>query len=97
MKGELFRSYPTQIFLGGGLGYVFILLMSLTSNDYAVKVLGIKQWKILHSVGTYYLWFIFFFTYLGNAAHHPLYFSLTTLLIAALAFKLLLKFRLKKS
>jgi hypothetical protein len=30
MKGELFRSYPTQIFLGGGLGYVFILLMSLT-------------------------------------------------------------------
>jgi DMSO/TMAO reductase YedYZ heme-binding membrane subunit len=92
MRGELFRSYPAQIFLGGGLGYIFILLMSLTSNDQAVKLLGVRRWKILHSIGAYYLWFIFFFTYFGDAKHHPLYFSLTLVLIAALAFKIVIKF-----
>jgi len=97
MQGELFGSYPAQIFLGGGLGYVFILLMSLTSNDRAVKRLGIRRWKILHSAGAYYLWFIFFFTYFGNATRHPLYFSITLVLVAGLSFKLLVKFRLVKS
>jgi hypothetical protein len=86
MKGELFQSYPVQIFIGGGLGYVFILLMSLTSNDRAVKLLGIRRWKILHFVGAYYLWFVFFFTYFGDATRHPLFFSLTLALIAALTF-----------
>lgn len=44
---------------GGGLAYVFLGLMALTSNNAAVRKLGAKNWKRLHKVGSYYIWLIF--------------------------------------
>jgi DMSO/TMAO reductase YedYZ heme-binding membrane subunit len=51
----------------GGLGYVVLLALVLTSNDAAVKRLG-ARWKTLHRFGVHYLWLIFTLTYLGRIA-----------------------------
>jgi sulfoxide reductase heme-binding subunit YedZ len=51
--------------IGGGLGYVFVILMALTSTDEWVRKLTPKRWKLLHTVGASYIAFIFAFTYLG--------------------------------
>lgn len=52
------------LLIGGGLGYVFILAMAATSNDASVRALGPKGWKLLHSVGGWYIAAIFANSYL---------------------------------
>ena len=54
---------PSQ-WLFGGIGYVFIALMALTSSDKAQNWMGMKKWKKLHLIGGYYIWLIFFMTYI---------------------------------
>jgi DMSO/TMAO reductase YedYZ heme-binding membrane subunit len=56
--------------LGGGLGYVFVILLALTSHDYWVKRLG-RNWKLLHQVGVTYIAFIYAFTYYGSLSTKP--------------------------
>lgn len=51
---------------GGGLAYVFLGLMALTSNNASVRKLGAKNWKRLHKVGSYYIWLIFVARSLGE-------------------------------
>jgi methionine sulfoxide reductase heme-binding subunit len=48
----------------GGFAYLLTYAMAFTSNDWSVKKLGAKSWKALHKTGTFYIWFIFFITYL---------------------------------
>lgn len=52
---------PTVI--GGGLGYVFVIAMAVTSTDEWVRKLTPKRWKLLHTIGAGYIALIFFFTY----------------------------------
>lgn len=50
---------------GGGLAYVLLYAMALTSTAAAQRALG-KWWKRLHRFGIHYLWFIFAQSYLGR-------------------------------
>lgn len=77
-------SLPTVI--GGGLGYVFVILMALTSNDAAVRALGPKRWKLLHTIGADYIAFIFAFTYLGRLGSAPNLGAAALSLLAAVVF-----------
>lgn len=52
--------------IGGGLGYVLVYAMALTSSDNAVKKLGLKRWKKIHWFGANYIAVIFAFTYVGK-------------------------------
>src|SRR5262245_53659438 len=52
--------------IGGGAGYVFVTLMALTSNDWSVRALGPRNWKLLHTAGAYAIAIIFFISYLGR-------------------------------
>jgi DMSO/TMAO reductase YedYZ heme-binding membrane subunit len=72
---------------GGSLGFVVIGLMAATSNDAAVRALG-RGWRLLHTVGIYYLWFVFLFTYLGPAAGSPFHAVMTAVLVAAWVLRL---------
>ncbi len=58
--------------VGGGVGYVFVAALALTSNDPAVRALGPARWKLLHATGGYILAFIFTFTYYGSLGTKPL-------------------------
>lgn len=75
----------------GGFGYVLLAAMALTSTDGAVRRLGPRTWRRLHSVGLYYLWFIFTYTYFGRVMRSPEtveYWVLLTTALGALAFRL---------
>ena len=80
--------------LGGGLAYVMIYLMALTSNNASMRLLG-KNWKRLHVFGIHYIWFIYTFTYAGrlsDAELLPVGMVGTGVLIAALMLRLWVRF-----
>ena len=76
--------------IGGGLGYVLVYAMALTSNDNAVKKLGLKRWKQIHWFGANYIAVIFAFTYVGKLLNGQLngsdYDYLTFTLMVAIIF-----------
>jgi methionine sulfoxide reductase heme-binding subunit len=59
------REVSALTVLGGGLAYVMIVIMALTSNTWSVRRLG-RWWQRLHSFGIHWIWFIFTFTYFGR-------------------------------
>lgn len=62
---ELFPHEFGQVFLYSDLvGYSLLLLMSVTSFDRVKEKVNPRSWKILHKTGIYYVWFIFFYSYL---------------------------------
>lgn len=74
---------------GGGMAYVFLTLMAATSNDRAVKALGVRNWGRLHTVGGYYIWIIFFQSYAPRAINvSPVYLLPTLLLLATLVLRI---------
>lgn len=73
---------------GGGLAYLLMFVMAATSNDAAVRTLGGARWRLLHAIGLYYLWLIFFQTYAGSvigeaptASHWLIFGSLCVLML----------------
>jgi hypothetical protein len=80
----------------GGLGFAFYFAMGLTSNDASVAALGARRWKLLHTVGGYWIWVIFAYTNWGNVpfafeklgfAHQALYVGIQAALFGALALR----------
>ena len=61
------EDYPLPTLIGGGLGYMLLYAMALTSNRAAMRAMG-KWWKRLHRIGIHYLWFIFAFSYFGRVS-----------------------------
>ena len=57
----VFTVAPRISLMAGGLVYLFIFLMLLTSFETFSKYLSRKQWKLLHTAGGYWIWFIFFY------------------------------------
>jgi methionine sulfoxide reductase heme-binding subunit len=45
------------------LGYLLIILMTLTSFERPAAILGRRNWLILHRVGMYYLWLSFTYAF----------------------------------
>ena len=76
---------PMRTIIGGGIAYVFILLLAATSWNGAVRALGTQNWHRLHWMGVWYIWLIFMVSYGGRAAVDPMYIPPALLLIAAAA------------
>jgi DMSO/TMAO reductase YedYZ heme-binding membrane subunit len=81
--------YDPVTLVMGGVGYGFILAMTLTSSDSAVRRMGLRRWKQLHTAGIYYLWVIFTFTFAGGAGADPIAAVFTATFVAALVFRLI--------
>ena len=48
--------------------------MTATSNDAAVRALGPRAWKRLHTVGIYWIWIVFVETYWRRIARGELFY-----------------------
>ncbi len=59
----VFELAASTSLMAGGLAYLFLVLMLFTSFESFSKYLSQKQWKLLHTVGGYWIWFIFFNSY----------------------------------
>ncbi|MEM6612756.1 MAG: hypothetical protein AAF652_10985 [Cyanobacteria bacterium P01_C01_bin.72] len=82
---------------GANLGYVFIILMTITSFEPPATLLGRRSWKILHTVGMYYLWLSFTVAFSERISESwLLYFPFMASLIIGLILRFIpLKRRLK--
>jgi len=67
----------------GGIAYVFLAAMTATSFDRAARWLGARRWQRLHTIGAYYIWAIFFLSYVPRAFASPLYVPFALVAIAA--------------
>lgn len=56
---------------GGGFGYVMVALMALTSNDWSVRRIGSRNWKVLHTFGALVIAVIFAVSYAGRLDIKP--------------------------
>jgi methionine sulfoxide reductase heme-binding subunit len=94
--GLLIAQYPASFWagvkmstvVGGAFGYLLLLLMALTSFDRTAALIGKRAWKILHTLGMYYVWIVFASSYGPRAAHSPLSAVFAVLLLAALVLRL---------
>ena len=75
---------PTIVtILGGGLGYLLMYAMAITSTDEMVKMVGIKRWKLIHTIGINYLVVIFFYAFVGAIYQTSIY-SIYTIYVLAI-------------
>lgn len=75
----------------GGLAYLFILAMALTSSKAAMQVLG-RNWKRLHTAGIHVIWLIFTLAYAKRIPvpeTRAIGLTMTTLAMAALCIRVL--------
>lgn len=88
----------TLVLVVGGLAYAFIIVMTITSFAQPRKWLGERRWKLLHTSGSYYVWFVFAQSYASNALENLVHASFTLALLLAFALRVAgaLK-RIKKS
>jgi DMSO/TMAO reductase YedYZ heme-binding membrane subunit len=78
---------PVTLIFGGG-AFVAMFALVATSNDAAVRRLG-RNWRRLHLVGIYWLWFVFTFSYFGRVAEGQLFFvPLFALAVGALGLRI---------
>lgn len=77
--------------VGGGLAYLLITLMALTSTDGARRRLG-RNWHWLHLVGSWYVWIVFLNSYLGRTleGREPVWMfgGITALMLAVAAMRI---------
>ena len=60
-------------YIFGGIGYAFIIAMTITSFDRTAAALGARAWRLLHLIGGYYLLFQFTVAFGKRIPDMPLY------------------------
>jgi DMSO/TMAO reductase YedYZ heme-binding membrane subunit len=78
---------------GGGLAYLFIAAMVITSFDRTARWLGRRRWRILHTTGMYVICAVFAFNYAGLAVQSPAYIAPVALLTVAIALRVIARLR----
>jgi DMSO/TMAO reductase YedYZ heme-binding membrane subunit len=82
--------------IGGGIGFVLIGALAATSNDQAIRRLGARNWKRLHSAALQWLWVIYTVTYLGRISEgHTEFVPGLVTVFALLALRLSVRFRVR--
>lgn len=85
----MFRAYMNLfMYVFGGIGYTFILAMAATSFDRMAAAIGPRAWRILHTVGAWYIWLSFLNGFGMRATADATYWPLVVLLLATMAVRL---------
>ena len=71
----------------GLIGYGFIALMTATSFDRTAAAIGPRAWRLLHTVGSLYLWGAFLQAFAKRAPHAPAYWPLVAIAVGALVLR----------
>jgi sulfoxide reductase heme-binding subunit YedZ len=74
--------------VGGGLAYVFITAMTITSFAPPRRAIGERAWHRLHTIGSYYVWLIFLNSYVSRAVTELSYVPFALLLIGVFALRI---------
>jgi len=60
----VFDNAATMSLLAGGGAYFFVVVMALTSFEVFANLLSKRHWKLIHTLGGYWIWAVFLSTYL---------------------------------
>ena len=71
----------------GGIGYLLIFAMTITTFAAPRRVIGEKAWRFLHKFGVYYIWIVFAQSYIRRAVDDSFYVPFALALILALVFR----------
>ncbi len=82
--------------IGGGTAYVFITIMTITSFDSTRNLLSTKNWKRVHTIGSYFIWIIFTKSYLPEIANTPKTAIFSIILIGVILLRILKSIKTKK-
>lgn len=93
----VFEQAALTSLLGGGLAYVFLILMLLTSFPFFAKLISKTNWKRLHTFGGYWIWLIFMISYSKRVIHEFDYLPQTLLLVSVLLFRFRKIYKNKKN
>lgn len=83
----VFDQAATISLVGGGLAYFFVVIMLWTSFSKFKNLLPGKSWIMVHTIGGYWIWFIFIRSY-GRSVLRGEYFLLPILLLLVAVFVL---------
>ncbi|MBU3971812.1 MAG: hypothetical protein KKG54_13505 [Alphaproteobacteria bacterium] len=83
-------------YVTGGLAYLLIILMTLTSFDRAAAVIGPKVWMCLHTVGAWYIWISFALNFGKRFAMNTAYWPAMIVIALALVIRLVAAWRKPK-
>ncbi len=79
----VFTLAKTTSLFAGGMAYLFVVLMLLTSFERFSKYLSKKSWKLLHTVGGWWIWAIFASSYFKRVLHGEMEYLPWSLLVLA--------------
>lgn len=65
----------------GTVGYTFLIAMTLTSFKFGRSRLSQRHWKLLHTVGIYWLWYYAWSVYWFNLFYYPLNYAYQPVLL----------------
>lgn len=77
----VFNMAKTISLLGGGLAYLFVVLMLLTSFSTFSRFLTARQWTLLHTTGGYWIWYIFIRSYVKRSLTEYEYIPIVVMLV----------------
>ena len=75
--------------IGGSMAYIFMYLMVLTTFPLIKSKLTSIRWTILHLIGGYWIWLIFFRTYYKKVTHWNEGYVLFSLLVLIMVMRFL--------
>lgn len=76
-------------FIGGGIGYAFIILMTATSFGRPRQFVGPRFVRLIHTCGIWFIWFAFVLNFAKRILRSEYYFFPVALLLFALVIRLL--------
>jgi methionine sulfoxide reductase heme-binding subunit len=75
-------------FVAGGLAYLFIALMTLTSFDRPAALAGPRIWRWLHTAGAWYIWMSFALNFGKRVVISPVYWLPVSVVLLALLIRI---------
>ncbi len=84
----VFTTADVTSLMAGGMAYVFLTLMFLTSFERFASYLTKQQWKWLHVIGGSWIWIIFMSSYLKRALTESLHWIYVVILLMVAGFRL---------
>lgn len=90
---QLHKGIPADLamssLIGGSVGYILIIAMTLTSFNRTAAWIGPRWWRYVHTAGIHFLFIIFLVSYGGRAVQSVFYLPLALLLVAACSLRFL--------
>jgi hypothetical protein len=84
-----FQEHTRTTSVGPGvIAYAFIIAMALTSSNKSVALIGTRAWKVLHTIGSLYIWVAFAKAFFIRTPLAALYWVPFAILVAALVLRI---------